>query len=262
VTGLAVDLRRAVGHIARVPKLLVACDYDGTLAPLMDDPAAARPLPASVAALRALAALPRTAVAVISGRALWDLAELCGLGDEVHLVGSHGWEFEVGIVEQLSTDLRAARSGLEAELERIADRQPGVWLESKPVSVAVHLRTAAPDVAAGVLDAVRSGPATWPQVHVKNGKQVIELSVVPTHKGAALDRLRGRLGANAVVFLGDDATDEDAFAQLRGPDVGVKIGEGETAAAFRIGSPFDVAQVLTLVLETRRSWLSTGSGAR
>lgn len=96
------ELRAAIGRIARVPQLLVACDYDGTLAPIVEDPSKAVPLPEAVAAVRALAALPQTTVAVVSGRALRDLAALSRLPSEVHLVGSHGSEFDIGFVERLS----------------------------------------------------------------------------------------------------------------------------------------------------------------
>ncbi len=249
------ELRAAIGRLARVPQLLVACDYDGTLAPLVDDPTTARPLPESVAAIRALAALPQTTVAVVSGRALRDLATLSRLPSEVHLVGSHGSEFDVGFVQRLEPHLVEIRARLKAELRTIVADHPGVRLESKPASVAVHVRGAEPDVAALVVDAVRSGPATWPGVHVKNGKQVVELSVMATHKGTALDQLRSQLSASAVLFLGDDVTDEDGFSTLRGPDVGIKIGPGDTAAAYRVDAPLDGARVLASLLETRRDWL-------
>ena len=107
-------LRSAVKNIARVPQLLVACDYDGTLAPIVEDPTTAAPLPEAVAAIRALAALPQTTVAVISGRALRDLAALSRLPSEVYLVGSHGSEFDVGFVEALPED----RMRLRAELHQ------------------------------------------------------------------------------------------------------------------------------------------------
>jgi trehalose-phosphatase len=86
------ELRSAIGRIARVPQLLVACDYDGTLAPIVEDPSTAVPLPESVAAVRALAALPQTTVAVVSGRALRDLAALSRMASGVYLAGSHGYE--------------------------------------------------------------------------------------------------------------------------------------------------------------------------
>src|SRR5690606_12131209 len=93
------ELRQAVARIARVPHLLVACDYDGTIAPLVDGPTHAVPLPEAVAAIRTLAVLPQTVVAVSSGRSLRDLAAISRLPSEVRLVGSHGSEFDVGFVE-------------------------------------------------------------------------------------------------------------------------------------------------------------------
>ncbi|BCJ34432.1 trehalose-phosphatase [Actinocatenispora thailandica] len=248
-------LRETLGRLARVPQLLVAVDYDGTLAPIVDDPAAARPLPEAVAALRALAELAQTKVAVVSGRSLRDLAALSRLPSEIHLVGSHGSEFDVGFVQQLSEEARQLRTTLQQQVERIAAGAPGVRLEAKPASVAVHTRTASDEVASKVNAAVRSGPATLPGVHVTEGKKVIELSVVHTDKGTALDTLRSRLGASAVLFIGDDVTDENGFARLRGPDVGVKVGFGDTRATHRVADPVEVAKLLALVLDIRRRWL-------
>ncbi|HZN76880.1 MAG TPA: trehalose-phosphatase, partial [Micromonosporaceae bacterium] len=236
-------LRAAVSRIARVPLLLVACDYDGTLAPIVEDPAKAVPLPEAVAAVRALATLPQTTVAVVSGRALRDLAALSRLPSEVHLVGSHGSEFDVGFVESLAPELVTLRSRLITELERIVKGKSGVRLEIKPASVAVHTRGAPPEVAEEVQDAVHYGPATWPDLHVTQGKQVIELLVIPTNKGTAVDSLRMQLSASAVLYMGDDVTDENVFANLHGPDVGIKIGPGDTRAAFRVPEPYDAVRV-------------------
>src|SRR4029079_15091980 len=58
-----------------------------------------------------------------------------------------------------------------------------------------------------------------------------------------------------VLYLGDDVTDENAFARLHGPDVGVKIGAGETRAGYRVEEPIDAVRVLGFVLEMRRHWL-------
>ena len=249
------ELRAAVSRIARVPQLLIACDYDGTLAPIVEDPSQAVPLPEAVAAVRALASLPQTTVAVVSGRALRDLATLSRLPSEVHLVGSHGSEFDIGFVQRLSPDLVELRTRLQRAIEEIVKGRPGVRLEPKPASIAVHTRTASADDAAFVHEAIRSGPATWPGVHVTQGKMVVELLVLATHKGTAIDVLRMQLSASAVLFVGDDVTDENAFSQLHGPDVGIKIGEGETHAGYRVADPIDAVRVLGLLLETRRRWL-------
>jgi trehalose-phosphatase len=74
----------------------------------------------------------------------------------------------------------------------------------------------------------------------------VELMARPTDKGAGLDRLRDEFGAAAVFYIGDDVPDEDAFARLVGPDdVGVKVGPGDTAAAFRLADPAAVRALLT-----------------
>ncbi|OLR89791.1 trehalose-phosphatase [Actinokineospora bangkokensis] len=252
---LPAELRRAIVQLARTPRLLVACDYDGTLSPIVEDPEKARPNTDSVAALRSLAGLHETTTAVISGRALRDLATLSRLPSEVHLVGSHGSEFDVGFVHALDGAARALHQRVEDELAKLVDGATGVQLEVKPASIAVHVRRAPAEVAERVLSAVRGGPCTWDGVQVTEGKAVVELAVVQTDKGHALDVLRHQVGATAAVFVGDDVTDEKAFARLSGPDLGVKVGDGETLAGYRIDDTVSVAKMLAFLLEERRNWL-------
>jgi trehalose-phosphatase len=252
---LSAPLRRALVRIARTPRLLIACDYDGTLAPIVSNPDRALPSPEAVRALRALADLYETTAAVISGRALRDLAALSRLPSEVQLVGSHGSEFDIGFVHAIDSDARKRHDELEAELTRLVEGQDGVALEVKPASVAVHVRRAERATAERVLAAIKEGPGQWPGVHVTEGKAVIELAVVATDKGRALDILRRRVGATAAIFLGDDVTDEKAFARLSGPDVGIKIGDGNSLADYRIEEPDEVASALAFLLDERRSWL-------
>ncbi|AKE88469.1 trehalose-phosphatase [Rhodococcus aetherivorans] len=253
---LPIDLRRALVALARTPRLLVASDYDGTVAPIVSDPDKAFPNAESVRALRALAGLPSTAAAVISGRALKDLAALSRLPAEVQLVGSHGSEFDIGFVHAIDSDARQLLRDIVAELEAIAARYDGVHVEAKPASAALHVRNADPADAELALSLVRGDLARHPGVQVTEGKAVIELAVVPTDKGHALDIIRHQESASAAVFFGDDVTDEKAFASLHGPDVGVKVGDGETAAQYRIGTVEDVAAALAFLLDQRRTWLS------
>jgi trehalose 6-phosphate phosphatase len=127
-------------------------------------------------------------------------------------------------------------------------------LEGKPAGIVVHVRGADPAVGERVLDAVRSGPARLPGVTATEGKAVLEMAVVQVSKGSAIDTLRERLGADAVLFVGDDVTDETAFARLRPGDVGIKVGDGETAARYRVGTPDDVTLVLEQLLAARRRY--------
>ena len=249
----------ALGDVVSAPILLIACDYDGTIAPHVDDPARALPQRESIVALRSLASLPDTHVAVISGRSLRDLAALSRLPPEVHLVGSHGSEFEPGFAQDLPDQVRSARRSVIQQLDEIASRTPGAIVERKPASVAFHYRQAAPAAAAAAVKEILDAAATQPGVTAKHGKMVIELSLVDTDKGAALTRIRQQIGAEGTLFIGDDLTDEDAFAVLAGPDVGVKVGSGPTTAGFRVPDTDSVARLLAEVFGRRRAWLEGDS---
>jgi trehalose-phosphatase len=242
-------LRAALERLAALPRLLVASDYDGVLAPIVTEPSQAFPLPEAVAAVGALAALPDTTVALVSGRARQDLAALAQVPGEVLLVGSHGSELADGI--ELGPAQAELYTRVEAVLRELLRDHPGVRLESKPTSVVVHTRTASPEVTAAAQQAVGAGPAAWPGVHATNGKEIIELAVVTTHKGTAVEALRAQSSADAVLFLGDDVTDENAFAVLRGEDVGIKVGPGETRAGFRVADPQAAVRVLELLRDLR-----------
>ena len=247
----AAALTSALAKLAKVATLLVALDFDGVLAPIVQDPSTSRPLPGSAAAVQGLVDLPATTVAMLSGRALHDLRTVSGFAPPVRLVGSHGGEFDDGALE-LTAAQRALKDELAAAVRRVVDGEPGVRLEGKPAGVVVHVRGADEAVAERVLDAVRSGPARLPGVESTEGKAVLEMAVVQVSKGAAIDTLRARLEADAVLFVGDDVTDETAFARLQPGDVGVKVGEGDTAAEYRVRTPEDVTELLEALLAARR----------
>lgn len=247
-------LDRALTTVARVPRLLVACDYDGTLSPIVANPADARPLPAAADALCAIAELPATMAALISGRARADLARLSHMPGTVRLVGSHGSEFDTGFASAIDDSAAALLADITTGLTAIAAEFPGVTIEVKPASVALHVRNAEPADADAALTKARAA-AEGRAVQVTAGKAVLEFAVIDTDKGRAVDVLRERHAASAVVYLGDDVTDEKAFRRLRGTDVGVKVGPGETLATYRVDSPEDVAAALSLLLAARRAWL-------
>ena len=245
--------------VISAPVLLVACDYDGTISPHVDDPVRALPVRESIVALRSLASIPDTHVAVISGRSLRDLAALSRLPPEVHLVGSHGSEFEPGFANALPEQIRRSRAEVLRQLEEIGARAQGTIVERKPASVAFHYRLVEPVLAASLVAEVLSGPARLPGVTAKRGKMVIELSLVETDKGAALTRIRQLVGADAVIFIGDDLTDEDAFSTLTGPDLGIKVGPGPTCATSRLEDTDAVARFLADLFDRRHAWLEGDS---
>ncbi|MGP1308744.1 MAG: trehalose-phosphatase [Phycisphaerales bacterium] len=254
------ELRERLRQAASAPVLLVGSDYDGTLSPIVERPEDARPLRESIVALTALAEMPQTHVAVISGRALRQLAEMTGLSEAVHLVGSHGSEFDPDFAARLTPSQQELLARLTTELEVIAEQIPGATIETKPASVAFHYRNAEASQHDHAVHKVERGPAAIEGVIVKRGKMVIELAVTPVSKGKALTRIRHRVGATAAVFIGDDITDEDAFETLSGPDVAVKVGDEESIAEFRVKTVEDVAKLLAELSELRQEWL-TGCAA-
>jgi trehalose 6-phosphate phosphatase len=252
VSALSPDLLHALTAAAASPRLLVVSDFDGTLAPIVNNPADARALPAAAAALTQLADLPDTTAALVSGRALGVLRELSGLSgvpSTIHLVGSHGAEFTTGFTHDIDEGLLAR---ITAELNDIASQRPGVAVETKPASVALHVRNASPADGDAALEAARQASTAW-NAHVTAGKAVLEFAVISTDKGEAVDILRDQIAATAVVFLGDDVTDEKAFRRMRDKDIGIKVGPGETLAQYRIGAPDDVATTLEFLLQTRET---------
>jgi len=253
------ELNDRLHALAATPHLLIASDYDGTIAPIVDDPMTALPLRETSVALRGLAALAQTDVAVISGRSLRDLAALSRLPAEIHLVGSHGSEFDIDFALDLDPALQERRSRLLDALGRLVADHPTLSLEKKPASVAVHYRALDDDESETIVAEIERIQTEIEQLSVRHGKKVCELLLVPTDKGKALSTVRAAVGATAVLFLGDDVTDEDAFRTLHGPDVGVKVGEGETAAPFRVDSPEEVAILLAALSARRADWLA-GAG--
>ena len=142
------DWRRELETIAHTERLLVALDFDGTLAPLQDDPMQSRALPESAAAIGRLAALPATTVAYVSGRSLPDLRVIGEHDDasKVWLAGSHGVEYWIAgegmlPVEQHPEEI-VVRDSLRSEIEAEIADLPGVSVEPKTYGVGIHTRAA------------------------------------------------------------------------------------------------------------------------
>jgi trehalose 6-phosphate phosphatase len=251
---LSPELREAVRRIAQTEHLLVALDFDGTISPIVDRAGDARPLPRSAAAFAGLAALPRTTTALLSGRALASLRAVASPPVDTLLIGSHGAEAWLGPGSaELTLDegQRLLLAEVRGVLEDIVEQAPGTLLEDKPAGVVLHTRLAEDDVAADAVAAARSVLQDRKGVFLKNGKRVLETSVVNASKGEGLTFLRQITGATAVLFAGDDVTDEDALGRLEAGDVGVKVGLDFTQAEFRVEAPVHVAELLETLLQER-----------
>ena len=199
--------RGALGH---APAGLLT-DLDGTLAPIVSDPYAARPLPEAVDALRALRS--RLAVAaVITGRAAHDARRMLG-DDQLLVIGNHGVEWlEPGDAAAATRrDLAwapAAVHGVVATLDLGRD----VWVEDKGVSATLHFRNAPdPEATRARLSAALEG-LTDRRLVVRPGRKSLEIRPANAgDKGTALQAVISRYGLRSVLVLGDDVTDLDMF---------------------------------------------------
>ncbi len=262
------DLAEAVRRAAEADELLIALDFDGTLAPLVDEPMTARMLPAARSALTDLSAAPHTTVALVSGRTLEHLVEISehDAHSRIHLAGSHGAEFW----HPAADDSRAAGGGddtsdgeaggrddrarddLIARAEAAVADLAGVWIERKRFGLGLHTRLAERSAAAEAVsrvDALISDAA--PSWRRRTGQDILEFASRHEGKDSAVTALRERVGASVVLFAGDDVTDEDALAALRPDDIGIRVGPGDTSAGYRVGDAAALADVLIAIAEAR-----------
>jgi trehalose 6-phosphate phosphatase len=198
---------------------LVGLDYDGTLAPIVADPLAARAHPGAAAALRRLSTHVGT-LAVITGRPAETAVELGGLADVPGLVvlghyGAERWESGVLSAPPPPEGLAAVRRALPGVLTA-AGAPPGIWVEDKGYAVAVHTRrTADPDRTLALLRTPLAALAERTELAVEPGRMVLELRPAGMDKGAALAKLVADRRPRAVMFGGDDLGDLAAFATVR-----------------------------------------------
>lgn len=244
--------------VVRAEKLLVALDFDGTLAPFEADPMRARATPEARRAVARLAAAPGVTVAFVSGRSLADLRVIAEHDDAspIWLEGSHGaeqWRPGGAPVPAAPEAPPETPAVLEAA-HRAAEGFEGAWIEDKRFGFGLHTRTSPEGVeprAQAALDGIVADLApTWRR---REGKHVLEFAWRHEGKDDAVARLREETAADAVVFAGDDVTDEDALASLRDGDLGIRVGAGPTAARLTVADTPALAEVLEQLAARRAS---------
>jgi trehalose 6-phosphate phosphatase len=224
---------------------LLAFDFDGTLAPIVERPDDAA-VPAPVArSLRELArSLP---IAVITGRSVADVRPRLGF-EPNFVIGNHGIE------NPLDASDAGGERALDALRLRIAAqdaalRRAGVAVEDKGYSLALHYRLA-PDAGAALasIDATLQGFA--PALRRFGGKYVVNVVAAGLpDKGDALAALVQRCGARAAVFVGDDVNDEAVFARAAPPWLTIRIGSDPASKAmYVLESDRELAGVLQRML--------------
>ncbi|MGC2999673.1 trehalose-phosphatase [Streptomyces sp. G35A] len=209
--------------LARPGKALIALDFDGTLAPIVPDPEQARAHPDAVPALAALA--PKVAaIAVVTGRPPGVAVRnggFAGVPGLEHLVvlghyGAERWDAVTGTVTAPAPHpgVAAARAELPGLLDRAGAWQ-GTWIEEKGRAVAVHTRRARdPQAAFEALREPLTGLATRHGLIVEPGRMVLELRPPGMDKGVALTEYAREIGAESVLYAGDDLGDLPAYAAV------------------------------------------------
>ena len=249
------DLDDALARLATTEHLLVALDFDGTLAPFVDNPDDSRAIPEARDAVAKLLEVSHTTVAFVSGRAVDSLQRVSGSLDGVLLVGSHGAEYRFDGVDThppLSEENHERVNTLSGILASVSSAHAGTWVEAKPAGFAIHTRGLSSAAEDAANDAARRAVAeSGLPVKVRDGKDVLEFSILSVTKGDALRHLRDYTGATAVLYAGDDVTDEDGFAALGEGDLALKCGGGDTSARYRVATPLAVAAVLDKLAEDR-----------
>lgn len=230
-------LTEAVDRLMSRDRVLVGIDFDGTLAPIVDHPDDAVPDPRALVLLEDLAKREDIDVAVVSGRALEDLRLRLGDVPGATLIGEHGND----IGGNSSEDPLIAEAA--ATIEELADSL-GATVERKNKSVTFHYRNLPEEEAERSLERIRAWAEDQDEVKVLEGKQVIELSTATRNKG---DAIRDLAGPRSVIYIGDDTTDETVFEVLGPDDIGVKVGEGPTAASHRVEDIDGVVTILTQI---------------
>jgi trehalose-phosphatase len=229
----------ALSRRLRGRPILLFLDYDGTLAPIASRPGlAVLPLERR-RFLSALAEEPWLKGAVVSGRELKDVKRRVGARGFVY-VGNHGLEIEKGRevwVHPAAALARARLRGAARKLRRLLGAVPGVSVEDKGFTLTVHYRLASaarlPEIEARLLKAIAPDLAAG-KFSVRPGRKAWEVRpVVDWNKGSAvrwlLDGPFARVRGGLPVYIGDDATDEDAFRVLRRRGLCVKRRSLETA---------------------------------
>jgi trehalose 6-phosphate phosphatase len=240
-------------------RLLLACDFDGTLAPIVAHAEDAELPPNARRALERLVKLPGVMLAIISGRALGDLRDRVGIGPMLY-AGNHGLEMlGPGGVETTAPGAGLAEARLKevvSQLTTMLQRVPGVWIEDKRLTASVHFRMAPADHHALIGQIVNTALRGIEELTPREGKCVWDIRPSTRwDKGAALTLFMKQCAVpnRAVAFFGDDVTDRDVFAVLSEGWTGVVGDLDLPGARLRVRDPAEMAGLLAWMADVRLS---------
>ena len=254
------DEYRKLSHV------LFLSDYDGTLTPIVGRPRDAVLSPSVREKLTALAQRQDFTVGIISGRSLVETRYMAAI-EGIYYAGNHGLEIEGPGLDYISTDAELGQAMIEdlaEQLEEELGNVDGVIVEDKGLSLSVHYRLVSEeeqDDVADIFMRIVSSLADAGKIKITRGKKVFEVRPpIDWDKGKAIMSIQReilsllKLESVMTVYLGDDATDEDAFRVLHRPEgwsIYVGGDNNKSAAEYYLHSTDEVEDFLARLLELK-----------
>lgn len=239
-------------------KRLLFLDYDGTLVGFSGDPEAVRPSERVTTMLSRLCVIPNTEIVVVSGRKHETLDEWVGQCG-VSIVAEHGAVIRRSGSQWHDTPPPQHRwkQELRPILETYVDRLPGSFIEEKQYCLVWHYRNSDPELgplrAQELVDSLMAFTGNQTTVQVLPGNKVVELRDPNHNKGVVAAQIAADSGADFVLALGDDITDEDMFRSLPEGTITIKVGRPPTSAEYRLRSYEEVLTLLEQLAEASES---------
>ncbi len=242
----------------RAKDLVFFLDYDGTLTPIVRRPELAVMDEKMRRVLKRLS--EKYTVSVVSGRTREDVQKLVYI-EGLIFAGSHGFDISMPAESMIEPRAEAAVPVISQVIDRLKKSIisiPGVLIEEKKFSVAVHFRESSESDAEKIAKEVRRIVKPYDKLRIMSGKKVFEiLPDIDWDKGRAIRWIMQALGLSwdrsSVIYIGDDTTDEDAFRILRTRGTGVLVSEESkiSAADFRLSSTDEVRILLEKIIEKK-----------
>jgi len=245
---------------------LLLSDYDGTLTPIVSRPDEAILSPEIRGKLRALIEKPAFSVGIISGRSLFEIKAMVGI-EGIYYAGNHGLEIEGPSLKLINPAAEAAQAEIKDLARQLSAKLAsieGIIVEDKGLSLSVHYRLVKKSEVNAVAEIFHQITSPWlreGKIKVTSGKKVWEVRPpIDWHKGKAVEAIMKEMKAVLkceqllAVYLGDDATDEDAFKVIQHPQGwGIFVGHENPSsnAEYFLDSTSEVLTFLSRLLDLK-----------